>query len=193
MKLSTILLSLQLCLLLAACSTKGPFDPTSVNSKYTGVTRTDEQGNILGEPDERDWNLYYGDVTKLALESEVKMAACKEASVEGVWLYPARPNYFNGLTIALAFYAINDFTGTVSIYNTDGFVVKSFYLDSRDDYRACNWKVSSNRDFSEGDSTMPDGMYRVCYVFDVEGIGKLSGYGDILLTSNLFLGHFLTN
>lgn len=173
-------------LIAASCSTDNkPVDPTMMlNSRYTGITFTDETGTIIGPVDLDDWNLYPGDIAMWALAKPVSSDDEKKILPDGYGVGAAYPNPFNGSISLLRIMTPAATPIEIRIVNQDGQVVFSDDLYLEAGAHEYTWSPGIAWQNPEGGSRVeyPDGIYRVYYSIDIPGGGPYSGYGDIWLT-----------
>ncbi|MEZ5357567.1 MAG: hypothetical protein R3F48_01970 [Candidatus Zixiibacteriota bacterium] len=173
-------------LCLTACSTENkPVDPTMLlNARFTGITYTDELGNIIGPRDSDDWHLYPGDVYQWQSLKPMDIDTAEGSILpSGYDVGPAYPNPFNGAISVLRFATPAATPVVVRIVNQEGRVVytenRVFEAGAHD----ITWAPGIAWQNPEGTpQDYPDGIYRVYYLFDVPGGGYYSGWGDVWLT-----------
>jgi hypothetical protein len=156
--------------LLIGCSSGDKFDPTLFNEGFTGITYTNELGEIIGPVDENDWNLYVGGPHYFYYNAVDKAADIIPDSFGSGYAYP---NPTDGQTTFRFAVPVYTKFGMV-IINEKRQVLKSINEEFEAGEHELTWDMRDDR----GNKLLP-GIYRVIYEF--RGGAHLSGYGDVLV------------
>lgn len=162
--LSTVAI-LTLCLL-GCSSDSGPFDPTLFKSPYSGITYTDENGDLIGPVDSGDWQLAWG-----ASPGGTPIRKLVPTSMRA---FPAYPNPFSNSTV-LSFTIAYATEIRLWIKGEAHQLVRSYLVQNEAGMHEFVWDGKND----QGEQ-VPDGIYRVYYEIGTDD--PLSGFGDIWLT-----------
>ena len=159
--------SLIICTLaISGCSGDNIIDPTLLGETFTGITYTNEIGEIVGAVDSTDWNLTQSPV--FPRDSGSILLPSKFA------VQPAFPNPFSAsIKFKLELPIATEYS--LRIFSSDGKQVHS--ISGLSDAGVVAIEFSAER--------FPDGVYRVVYKLrTLPRYGDLSGHGDIWKTAN---------
>lgn len=153
---------------LAGCSHDGPFDPTLLNDGFTGITYTNEFGEIIGPVDPDDWQLYAGPPDyPIAFKGNV-IAAILPEGFETAAAYPNPSNSQISFTFAFS----EAVEWSLKIINDNYVAVRTISGYSEAGIAVITWDLCD-----ENGNKLPDDIYRAVYDF-----GSCSGYGDVWIS-----------
>jgi hypothetical protein len=157
------------------CSNEDKFvDVSYLKDGFSGITYTDEDGDIIGPVDETDWNFYDGPIN---LQYSLKNSGVDRLPPTRLDIRPAYPNPSAGPFKLLILYNRDVTSGYVQVYNNDMMLIyeceiKSFLYSTK--------VLIPNKDLFG--NTLPEGVYRVYYSVTLPGhLRTFSGHGDIMV------------
>ncbi|MCH9031249.1 MAG: hypothetical protein IIB00_03185 [candidate division Zixibacteria bacterium] len=168
MKVARVLICLSLIVLIS-CSGNGIADPTFLFDGYTGITYTNEIGEIVGPIDPSDWQVSLSSqIGLLSSDSRENQISLSKVIPTKFAINPAYPNpSVSQFKLTIEFPIASSYS--ITVLDFEGRTIRS--ISGEADAGAFNILIDLRSEKA--------GVYRVFYAFS-----GLSGYGDVWLVNS---------